>query len=54
MTVIRRTKAYKEAVKKMTAQVDALSNGSWQGSGVAPQNIIDRIPLEKPKPKRGR
>jgi len=53
MPVSRRSKVYKDAVKKMTASADALRDGTWQGNATAPQNIIDRIPIKPPaKPRR--
>ena len=49
MTKPRRSKVYKDAVKKMTATVDAMNSGAWQPA-VVPQTVVTpNTPARPPK-----
>lgn len=50
----RKDKVYKEAVAKLTATVNALGNGSWQGSGGPVVHPTPAPQPTTPKPKAGR
>ncbi len=45
----KQTKVYKEAVKKMTAEVDRLKTGAWSGSGGPVVAPAPTLPVVTPK-----